>query len=338
MPFFFQRTEVAQSTKFVMATSTENHVTVLWAKGTLQNSAHDFTVPIDSTLVTLIFALSSDIHGTTLEVAGPDGAAVDRNAEVTDFTCGRYIVLKKPAPGAYRVHVSGSGHFWLTVGGKSGIFLSGVEFVELGGRPGHEGMFPIHGEPLFGKQAHLEASISGDAKQVAFGLMTPEGGTGNTISLKIISTDQYSQEFEGGLDLPREPFRVVASGVDASGYRFQRVHDALARPTSIAINLTKMPKLGAGQTSEFTFQVTNLGDAGAFRLSAICAKQWTSQLDRTEIVLARGESARVVVNVSVPAGTDAYASNNLIFSATSKADALVSNAFVQHLSLDPDDR
>lgn len=336
MPFFFQRTEVAASAKYMMASTTDNHVTVLWAKGSLQNSSREFEVPIDSTFALAIFTLSVDNKDTKMEVIGPSGMPLgsDMQSEATEFTCGRYIIVKNPATGDYRVRVNGSGHFWLTVGGKSDIFLHGVNFVELGGRPGHQGMFPIHGEPIVGKKAHLEAYVSGSAKQISFELVTPEGKPIKEISLKSIHGDSDSQEFEGNLDLPDGPFRIVVTGADSDGHRFQRVHEALVRPTHIAIALAELPDLAAGQTSAITFHITNLGEADTFRLIAVCGR-WSAHTDRSEVALAHGETASVVVSVSVPADAAPYAGADLVFTANSTSIPDRFNSYIQHLSLEP---
>lgn len=336
IPFFFQRTEVAQATKFMMASAGENHVTVLWAKGTLQNSSRDFVVPIDSTLTNPIFVLSADNHETKMEVFDSGGTPIStsRQSDTTDFTCGRYLVTKELAAGDYRVHLTGTGRFWLSVQGKSDIYLFGVNFVEPGGRPGHEGMFPIHGQPLIGREAHLELQLSGPGKQLSFALRTPEDKSVRSIALKPIHTDKDSQELDGTFEPPAQPFRIVASGVDAKGHRFQRVHEAEVRPATIEILLHEMPDLGAGQTAAFAFQVRNLGDRDAFRVKVVCAKQWPVQADRPELALAKGENGNVIVNVSVPAETPPYTSTDLIVTVSSKSNPDVYNGFVQHLSLD----
>jgi hypothetical protein len=216
MPFFFQRSEVAQSTKFLLANTSENHVTLLWAKGGLQGHNREFIVPVDATLEHIVFAMSADNHETRMEVFGPGETAITANphADTTDFTCGRYIFLRRPPPGSYRIHIKGSGRFWVSVDGKSDIFLHGVEFVEPGGRPGHEGMFPIHGQPIIGKTTNLKTSVAGDVKTISFALVTPENQLIETLDLTSRQTERDDHEFAGVFSLPHEPFRLVATGTD----------------------------------------------------------------------------------------------------------------------------
>ena len=337
IPFFFQRSEVAQATKLMLAETSQNRVTMLWAKGELQNGDSEFAVPVDSTLEFVIFTISVGDHNTKMEVFGPDNAPItaDPHAEVTDFTCGHYIILKKPAPGTYRVRIKGSGRFWLSVGGKSEIFLYGVEFVEPGGRPGHEGMFAIHGQPLVNKPANLEASLSGDVRKVAFALVTPENRAIRTLNLEPVRAERDEHEFAGSFALPEQPFRVLASGVDQNGHRFQRVHEGLFRPTTISVALVSTSDVEPGHAVTITFRATNLGHSDAFRFVAVSANGWPVRIDRNDIYLASGESANLVVSVTVPANTPAYNGGDLVLSATSDNDLSITNGFVHHLSVEP---
>jgi von Willebrand factor A domain-containing protein 7 len=337
IPFFFHRSEVAQSTKFMLASTGENRVTLLWAKGSLQNNTREFLVPIDSTIEQIVFTLSTDNPDMKMEVFGSDNTPItaESHAEATDFTCGRFIIMRKPSAGSYRVRVQGSGRFWVSVEGKSEIFLHGVEFVELGGRPGHEGMFRIHGQPLIGKPANLEAGVAGDARKVSFALVTPENQVIQLLNLRSVQGDQDSHEFAGEFPLPNEPFRLVAMGTDQNGQYFQRVHAGLFRPTSIALALVNAPDISAGANSALTFQMTNFGATGRFHLVAICANTWTARVDPTDISLSRGEAAKLLVTVFVPQGTPAYTGGDLVLTATSDNDPTNTNGVVHHLSVEP---
>ncbi len=329
IPFFFQRSEVAQATKFMMASSGENHVTVLWAKGTLQSSSRDFVVPIDSSLTKIVFVLSADNHATKMEVFDSGGTplSTSRQSDTTDFTCGRYIATTDLPPANYRVHVTGTGRFWVSVQGKSEIFLHRVEFVEPGGRPGHEGLFPIHGQPIVGRRAHLRANISGPAKEVSFALISPESKQLNFVAMKRVEKDADDQEFDGILDLPIQPFRIVAVGRDEKGESFQRTLEAQFRPATIEIALLNAPDLIAGKTSILTYKVTNLGAGDNFRVVGVCA-HWPAQASHSELSLRQGESANVKVPISVPTGTSSYTNVDIVLTATSTRDLDNSNGVV----------
>jgi von Willebrand factor A domain-containing protein 7 len=333
IPFFFQRSEVAQSTKLMLFTSGQNQVTLLWAKG--QAKSKELVVPVDSSLEQVTFEFSATSHDSKMEVFGPNDVAMTEipSAETTDFTCGRFVVLKHPIPGNYRIRIEGTGQYWLSVAGKSNIFLSRVEFVELGGRPGHQGMFPIHGQPLVGKSANFEASVTGNVRAISFFLVTPEDRPIASLNLRARQNQDDENDFAGQFSLPSEPFRVMATGIDQNGMSFERMHGRLFRPTTISLVLTAQEAVAAGVSSALTFEVKNLGNPDTFALRAVCASRWPAELDPAVVSLGQGEIAKVVVTVAVPEGTPAYTSSDLVLTASSQSDPSITNGVVHHLSI-----
>jgi hypothetical protein len=333
IPFFFQRSEVAQSTKLMLFGSGQNHVTLLWAKG--QATSNEFVVPVDSSLEQVTFEFSATSHDSKMEVFGPNDVRMTEvsSAETTDFTCGRFLVLKQPTPGSYRIHIASAGQYWVSVAGKSNIFLTRVEFVEPGGRPGHEGMFPIHGQPLVGKTANFEASVTGNVRAISFALVTPEHRLIRSLNLRARQNQDDEYDFEGQFSLPSEPFRVMATGIDQNGMSFERMLGRLFRPTTISLVLTSEGDVAAGVSSALIFEAKNLGKPDSFALRAVCGSRWAAELDRAVVSLGHGETAKVVVTVSVPEGTPAYSSSDLVLTASSESDSSITNGVVHHLSI-----
>jgi hypothetical protein len=83
--------------------------------------------------------------------SGPITSA-SRSTEMAELICGRFIVLNNLEAGRYRVRLSGTGRFCTEVTGETEVFLHSVRFVEPGGPPAHDGLFPISGQPLMGSQ------------------------------------------------------------------------------------------------------------------------------------------------------------------------------------------
>src|SRR5438874_7568120 len=66
-PFFLNPSEVGKAFHYVRESSTQE--TLLWTMGTLDaGSAHEFAVPIDSTIRRVTFSLSVDTSGSGLTV------------------------------------------------------------------------------------------------------------------------------------------------------------------------------------------------------------------------------------------------------------------------------
>ena len=83
------------------------------------------------------------------------------------------------------------------------IFVA-AEFVKKGGRPGHEGLFRIQGQPVAGTPATLQASLSLPAQQrpPSSILVTEQGQTIQKLQMHAVNSDREFLEFVGSVDLP----------------------------------------------------------------------------------------------------------------------------------------
>jgi hypothetical protein len=164
-----------------------------------------------------------DGTGGSLVLASPDGRPVTpKTPGVSDtvLNCGRVIVITAPQTGIWRATVTPSQRFWLAARARTELGLVAVEFVRPGGRPGHEGWFEIHGQPIAGRPAMLRVRVSEpqpDAPE--FQLISPQGQPIQVVKLERLD----DEEFLGRLDLPAVPFRVMVNGRDGLGVPYQRL-------------------------------------------------------------------------------------------------------------------
>jgi len=339
LPWFLQRSEASKVSHFMRESSGNNRETLLWATGTLERATpHSFVIPVDSTVERMTFSLSVDAPGSTLTLTRPSGTPVvvnDPNTETTELVCGRVVTVVSPEPGDWRADISGSGRFWFQDSGKTEIFLSGVEFVKLGGRPGHEGMFRISGQPLAGAPATLELNLSGPVRSASFKLVTLGGETIKPIPLKTVSTSADESEYAGDFELPHEPFRVVASGEDNKGNAYQRFYAGLFHAETVEVTRLGDPfdDLPPGQTTPVRFTVHNIGPPSNFHVVVADSKRFVSHVDPEALSLEKGASATVTVDVSVPPGTPSGTGLDLTITATSTSSPVTTNGAVAHLSV-----
>lgn len=339
IPFFFQRSEVSKAMKFTAANFGENRVTLLWATGSLQSAVREFLVPVDSTLDQVVFTLSVDNHLTTMDVFRPLGVPItsaDTRTDTTELNCGRFIVLKNPLPGLYRLRVNGSGTFWIEATGKSGVFLHSVRFVEPGGRPGHEGLFPISGQPVLGKPAVLEAHVSGPIKTAAFALVSNTDEQIKPLQMHTVHAGTDEREFVTNLELPISPFRIIVSGTDLNGYSYQRFFNPLFHPTTVVLVLIRGPEdVPAGTTAVFTYSVLNGGAAATFHVVAASSRSFATSVDPSDVTLSAAESAKLEVSVTVPSGIQPFTGSDLTVTVESRNDPAVFNGASHHFSVSP---
>lgn len=216
-----------------------------------KNSNEKFTqindIPVDSSISSLsIFAGAQDLVSLTL--LGPNGyGSQASSSEVSTQTYRhmRIITITEPDPGIWRVQMHGKGSFELAARfmtnrkqlaklGQEKIELVNFAFVELGGRPGHQGYFKISEPPHAGSLQTCEITISGVIEELNISLVSEIGSVLSKVEL-VEEVDSRSVEFLGNCFVPNEPFRVLVSGKDKHGSPFQRLTSGLIVPDQIEL-------------------------------------------------------------------------------------------------------
>lgn len=338
IPMFLQRSEATKSFHLVRESTRDNVATVLWATGTLDGQAKTVRVPVDSMTTRITFTFSVDTKGNALKLTQPSGGAITEgmaSAEVTELNCGRIVTVSSPEAGEWRAEVTGTSRYWLRAQAQSDIFFVGAEFVKRGGRPGHEGLFRIQGEPVTGTPAMLEASLSASATETTeFYLVTEEGQTIQKIQMHPVNSDRQSLEFVGSLDLPAQPFRVAVKGSDSNGKSYQRFFSSLFHVESVEVSPPlDFEDVSPGMTKQVAFTVRNLAVPRTFKITVADAHQFVGKVEPKELTLGAGETGTVQVDLIVPVGTAPGVGDNVVFVATSIAGPATANSSVVHFSV-----
>ena len=334
IPLFLQRSEAAKSFHRVRESTRSNVSTVFWATNTLDGKPRTITIPVDSVTKRITFTFSTDTKGNQLKLTQPSGGAITEGlagAEVTELNCGRILTVSSPEAGEWRAEVTGTGRFWMEAQAQSDIYFIAVEFVKKGGRPGHEGLFRIPGQPLLGTPATLQASLSASAiKTTDFYLVTEGGQTIQRLQMHAVN----SEEFVGSVDLPPQPFRVAVKGSDANGKQYQRFFSNLFHAESVEVSPPlDFDEVSPGGTKQLAFAVRNLTVPRTFKITVTDAHQFVGTVEPKELTLGAGETGTVRVNLTVPAGTAADVGDNLVFLATSVAGPATSNSSIVRFSV-----
>jgi len=337
-PMFLQPSEAAKAFHFVRESTRNNMGTVFWATGTFDGKGQTFEIPVDSVTQRITFSFSLDTKGGKLTLTQPSGGTIveaTASTEITDLNCGRIVTLGTPEAGLWRAAVTGTGRFWLQAQAQSDLYFITAEFVRKGGRPAHEGLFKIAGQPVAGTSATLRVSLSAkEAKSTAFRLVSERGDTIQDVQMHADSSDREFLEFLGTLDLPKDSFRVAVSGRDRKGRSYQRFFPALFHAATVEVLPERiLDELTAGVTTPVTFALRNVGASGTFKITVTDGHQFVSQVVPRELTLGTGESGSVRVQITVPAGTAPGMGDDVVVVATSSAGSAASNSCVVHFSV-----
>ena len=197
----------------------EHRQTLFRRLGPMNDGTHEFRVPIDSSVESVVFSMSVQCLQSA-DVLSPSGTRPQGDG-ATDFNsrAWRVVIVKRPEPGVWTMRVGGSGLVGVTVQGRSALAMQvafgAVDSPTLARSPqfGVETVVTIHTE---GATSQVEASLVDATFQKIAPLPLETGPTEGT----------YLSRFTPATT----PFRVLVEGRDANGVSFQRLHAPLFTP------------------------------------------------------------------------------------------------------------
>lgn len=338
IPLFLQRSEAGKAFQLVRESTRNNVSTVFWGTGSLAGKTEIIGVPVDSVTQRITFAFSTDTKGNKITLKQPSGGALTESTASTenaDLNCGRIVTVSTPEAGIWSVEISGTGRFWLEAQAQSDIHFIKAEFVKEGGRPGHEGLFRITGQPLMGAPAMLEVSLSAQGtKTVEFHLVSERGEAIQEAKLHGLNADREFLELAGKVELPAAPFRVAVTGLDSHGRPYQRFYSGLFHAESVEVTPSlDFDELSAGDTKQAAFTVRNIGAARKFKMTVTDAHQFVSRVEPRELNLSADESGKVLVELRVPGSATVGVGDDLVVVAVSTVGPPTTNSCAVHLSV-----
>ena len=226
--FLFDRSEAGRS--LVLMRETGKHEEVVFrATGTLPAGSREFQFPIDTTVESLLFAISLQCV-QAVSIYRPSGAELrssEPGVEDNVYRAGRIVIQSRPETGVWRVRLAGAGIFSAVVQARSSIALDAAEFVELGGRPGHEGYFPLKMPARLNVPQLLSVRLKAPPGAAVFYMVNAAGETLQQLDLRSESDSGDDREFVGSVTPAHATFRVIVEGRDASGFWYQRLYPHL---------------------------------------------------------------------------------------------------------------
>ena len=300
--------EVAQMGTFIAESSRSDSAMILWAGGTAADAEGGFVVPVDASVKRLTLSIMFDGTGGSAEIVRPDAGVVRAGALPGDITlnCGRILSVDAPEAGNWRVAPTPSSRFWLKALARSDRDLLTAEFVRRGGRPSHEGLFPIDGSPIAGRPAMLRVTLSEPEERVpVFELFSAQGRAIQRVTLDRVADD----EFVGEIELPSSPFRVGVSGTNADGIRYQRMVGRMYRAESVEVVSPVLGEVKAGADTPIEFIVRNYGGRVRYRVTSTVGGKVLSGIEPPVLDFAANGEQRVTV--LLPTQTIAAAGTSL---------------------------
>jgi hypothetical protein len=314
-----------------------NAETVFWATAPFTSSGQTITVPVDGVTSRIAFVLSTDGSIADVTLTDPGGTLVTTGTgvEAFSFGCVRGFAVEQPPAGEWTLAATGTGTYWLVVHARSELGLDEAAFLQVAGRPAHEGLFRIPGQPVAGRPAILRARVRREeVADVTFDLVSMSGARLQAIELSPLTPSGTEEEYVGEIpNLPSVPFRVRVSGLDRTGAVYERVSRPAFHAATVEVVPPQMVTLSPGQQTAVTVSVRNVG--APMRLQIVAVLNATVlRVEPATLQLNANESRDVTVWADVPANGTSL-SPEIVVTAESPTDPTAANSAIIPVTLDP---
>jgi len=295
-----------------------------------------YQVAVDPSLEAIFFDLTTvSATGLAHTVERPDGSVVaeaDGDATVIGTSSVGSVQITAPAPGTWRVAVTGDGVFQIIIHGPSPVAMRSFDFIEGVTPPLSHSPDPVFrslpGQPVAGETAAVQTLIDEEIQDPSFTLRTLDGTTIQTLSLTDTPRDDMGEgTYYGEFTVPDVDFLVYVKGEDASGNALQRALTERFKGESVSVEtITPASAAAPGDTLEHQFRIRNTGPAATFDVTGSSSKGFAVTLDQTAVTLDTGASVTVTATIEVPLGSASIGQDTLIVQAVHQELPSVQNS------------
>jgi hypothetical protein len=329
--------------------SSSNALELLSVQGTGTETEKLYSAPVGEGMGRLVVS-ATGVKG--VRVRRPDGSEVTPGAGVKYLKLGNggIYAIDSPPAGHWEAVLEEPGDFSLKIlvlraSGKSPadasarpagsgavpaptpsfepVEFDSFRFLEPGGRPGHEGLFPIQGEPIAGADTAVEAELDGDFSTARFEFRTPEG---EVLSKFALTREPGGAGYSGTVTVPAQPFRIYVLGLDARGYRYQRALAQTVAPQTFRLRAPRYLELRPGEANTCVVRLKNLGLADSFHILVYDQHSYLKPLGQADFPVAGGEEAEIALTLDIPA--DAASADTITITAQRATDPKATNYVV----------
>jgi hypothetical protein len=212
--------------------------------------------------------------------------------------------------------------------------LYDLDIVEMTGRAGHEGLFPLQGQPIINSPGIVRTHVLGTLSNVTLLLRDGQENTISTVPMLVPPAGTtVPGTYFADITIPSQPFALSVSGQASSGTSLEltRPQGGVFSPQVVSASI--VPTIGdvpAGVPILFTVQATNYGAAGTFNISFGASVQGTVSPTTRSVALAANGTASQNFLYTAPAGASFTADT---FTATVASQTNPSSANTATLTL-----
>lgn len=207
--------EIADSASLLLA-FTNHPQTVFRLAGSVTSGLHDFQVPIDRSVESVVFSVSVQCLDAAY-VLDPSGAVASGDT-VTNYTfrAQRMVIVRQPQTGMWTVRVAGRGVAGVAVQAETALGIGGIEFSAAGSTT-------FTPSPAFGVENTARLRIGRIAQPRA----SQVSGVGDPLGSLPLSPGETEGTYLSRFMPDAGGFRVMVVGKDEEGFAVQRMYAPL---------------------------------------------------------------------------------------------------------------
>jgi hypothetical protein len=260
-----------------------------------------------------------------LDLLRPSGASVlasEPNVSKSMLDGQVLYTVDAPEPGNWSVRGT---YESLRVSSESALQLTNIDFVELRGREGHQGFFPVHGVPVIGRSYPVTVDLTQAVGEARLELRSLRGDVLASAALQARpGPDGQPQEdgrYAGTLIVPSEPYVAYVLGRTRAGQAFVRTPLQVVNGQHLTVTAPPQQELVPGGEATYTFRLTNEGPSDTFALKVTDSSGLLVEGSSQSVTLEHGASRDVTVKAWAAPSFKVGTRGTIELEATSDSDA-----------------
>jgi hypothetical protein len=178
-----------------------------------------------------------------------------------------------------------------------------IEIMEMAGRPGHQGLFPVQSQPIIGAKAIVQAVIDGAATQVNIVMRDDSGNLLAKTPMLVSPEESVGSTYLADIVIPTVPFRMSISGIDETSNAFEGLPEKSTPYSPQTLDVAIIPTIfdiPFDFSLYFSVRIANFGVADTFKVSLSSDAGGSIEPLSKEVQLDQGQSADVQFLYSSP--------------------------------------
>jgi len=317
--YWIERSEVEDVTdKFIEMADVNSAIIVQRRINGIFGETVEVEIPVDDTLdekVTFMVTQSPSGTLSSLQLIRPNGdtaKAGDTDVDYMELSSVRTYTVSQPEIGIWKMRVQGKGEIMARLYGNTDLHINGARFFTPLSTPHPRVDFiPVEGDPVAGRNVHLDMCLSQTPGEVEVTLRRQNGDW-----IKELVPEEIDETgcFQMQLEVPEDDFMIEMTGQTTDGNRFSRVVPFPVQSRRVSISVSpKIATVPIGGTAGVALKIYNNTDKTAeYKITMSTSLDWP-EISIPEFQVEGKGTREINLDIPVPENVEEGAVNDIAF-------------------------